>query len=216
MKDSDSPPPFLLPYMLGPVHRSIWANWTYWTYSWPCVCAARRVCITSSLQQNRPLSRMQEPEMKAWPGIQTLWSTQPPPPSLSILNPPPTPSILLLPSPPPAAPPQLAVEDGFSESSWDQDQRQITADVYAKCNMETPQLCPHYWFFSLLLLTPSLSPHFPASFFIEAQYYAVWNLKKKGPRTLLQMKQKRKEVGGGDLAVPSYACLHLESILWCK
>lgn len=58
-------------------------------------------------------------------------------------SPPPTPSIsppLSLPSPKP----QLAAEDGFSESSWDQDQRQITADVYAKCNMETPQLCPHY------------------------------------------------------------------------
>lgn len=37
-----------------------------------------------------------------------------------------------------------AVGDGFSESSWDGDQRQITADVYAKCNMElTPTPCPH-------------------------------------------------------------------------
>ncbi len=60
--------------------------------------------------------------------------------------------------PPPSLHPQLAVEDGFSESSWDQDQRQITADVYAKCNMETPQLCPHYWFFSLFFQPLSLCP----------------------------------------------------------
>lgn len=141
------------------------------------------------------------------------------------------PLLLSLPaSPPPSlhSPhPQLAVEDGFSESSWDWDQRQITADVYAKCNMETPQLCPHYWFFSLLFhplsLTLSLSPHFSASFLSKHNTTQCEIWRKKGPRTLFHMKgvkkkKKRKWRGGGvyDLAVPSYACLHLEPILWCK
>lgn len=79
----------------------------------------------------------------------------------------------------------------------------------------------------LSLLASPLSHSVPFSsflrfIFIQAQYYAVWNLKKKGPQTLFQMKKKKKkrenEEGGKeyDLTLPSYACLHLESILWCK
>lgn len=111
------------------------------------------------------------------------------------------PLLLSLPaSPPPSlhSPhPQLAVEDGFSESSWDWDQRQITADVYAKCNMETPQLCPHYWFFSLLFhplsLTLSLSPHFSASFLSKHNTTQCEIWRKKSPRTLFHMKGVKKK-----------------------
>lgn len=173
------------------------------------VCAARRVCITSSLQRNRHLSRMHEPEMKAWPGIQTLWSTSPPPPpfllSLSLTLHPLLPSLPSLPCPPspPSPHPQLAVEDGFSESSWDQDQRQITADVYAKCNMETPQLCPHYWFFSLvshpLSLTLSLSPHFSASFLSKhnATQCEIWRKKAPEPSSRWSRAERAAGVGVG-------------------
>lgn len=107
-------------------------------------------------------------EVRAWhPGSVVASPTLPPPTlSLSLTLHPLLPSLPHSPLPP--SHPPLAIEDGFSESSRDEDQRQITADVYAKCNMETPQLCPHYWFFSLFLhpisLTLSLSPHFSASF----------------------------------------------------
>lgn len=126
----------------GCLAQSVWAYWTYWTYSCPPVCSQESLHFIQSAVKKDISAEC----VKAWPGIQTLWSTTPP--FLFSLHPQPSthslhPSLFPLPYPP-SPHPQLAAEDGFSESSWDQDQRQITADVYAKCNMETPQLCPHY------------------------------------------------------------------------
>lgn len=162
----------------------------YLQQNFVAVCKMRKICFTFSLQWLMDLSRMYKP----CPGIQALWSTLPPispktnshpcPTFLSFLKPPPTTSthppltsFFLL----PFLHPQLAVEDGFSESSWDWDQRQITADVYAKCNMETLKLHSHYWFFSFLF-HPQLAwlcPFLLISLliFIQAQWYSVWNLK---------------------------------------
>lgn len=72
----------------------------------------------------------------------------------------------------------------------------------------------------LSLLPAPLSHSVPFSsflcfIFIEAQYYAVWNLKKKGPPNPIPDETEKKGVEGG-VTLPGYACLHLESILWCK
>lgn len=78
--------------------------------------------------------------MQACPGIHTLRWTAPPPTSplsFAIFNPSPTPSKPPLPSP--SVPhPQLAAEDGFSESSWDGDQRQITATSMQNVTWKPP------------------------------------------------------------------------------
>lgn len=210
-------------------------------HAWPhaLVCLGRldildSLCAARSLHFIQSAAKKKSSQQNVWTGDEGLaWHpdsvVDPPSPKLHFLSlsstlRPLLPSLPLFPLPSPPSPhPQLAVEDGFSESSWDQDQRQITADVYAKCNMETPQLCPHYWFFSLffhaLSLTPSVSPHFSASFLSKHNTTQCEIWRKKAPRTLFQMKQKRKEKrgwGGGGVVVPGYACLHLESILWCK
>lgn len=167
------------------------------------LCAARRVCITSSLQQKRHLSRSMN---RRWsPGLASRLCGRLPlllSPSLTLH--PLLPSLPLSPLPSlPFPHPQLAVEDGFSESSWDQDQRQITADVYAKCNMETPQLCPHYWFFSLfsypLSLPLSLSLHFSTSFLSKhnTTQCEIWRKKPPEPSSRWSKKRKRKWGGGG-------------------
>lgn len=69
------------PCLSGPVYQSVCANWTYWTYSWLLVCSQESLHYIQSATKKRHLSRMYEPEMKAWPGIQALWST---PPSFSL------------------------------------------------------------------------------------------------------------------------------------
>lgn len=104
-------------------------------------------------------------------------------------------------SPLPLSHPPLAIEDGFSESSRDEDQRQITADVYAKCNMETPQLCPHYWFFSLFFHPLSLCPFLlisPLHFYPSTILRSV-KFEEERPHTVFQRKPSGSEDGGGGL-----------------
>lgn len=80
------------------------------------------------------------------PGLASTYCGGPPPPPppptsplfFSLFNPPPTPS-----RPSSSAPhPQLAAEDGFSESSWDRDQREITATSMQNVMWKPPSYVP--------------------------------------------------------------------------
>lgn len=124
----------------GPVRCCVWAAWTCWTHSWSSAASA----LHPLRSRNARLSRMCEPETRAWSGIHILrWTPSPPSPptsplSFSLSNPPPTPS---RPSPS-ATHPQLAAEDGFSESSWDPDQREITATSMQNVMWKPPSYVP--------------------------------------------------------------------------
>lgn len=70
-----------------------------------------------------------------------------------------------------------------------------------------------------LSLAPSLSPHFSASFLSKhnTTQCEIWRKSPPEPSSRWNRKWRRRGVGcRGGSAVPGYACLHLESILWCK
>lgn len=178
-----------------------------------CVVQTGHSGLTASAKKKKNKSRqnVRTEQEKSWPGISggLCGRQQPPPPH----TPSPTPCLALH----PLLQPRLAGEDGFSESSWDPDQRQITADVYAKCNMETPQLCPRYWFpllpFSHL---PSPPPFLLISllhFNPSTIYYRVWNLKEDRRSWEPSLTEE------SDSAVLRSACLYLKSWkswwYWC-
>lgn len=223
MKAWDPPPPCLP----GPVHQSVWQT-GHTGLTAGHLCAARRICIASSLQQKRHLSRSMN---RRWsPGLASRLCGRLPPPSLSILNPPPTPSIPPpLPCPPfhPPTPNWLwkmasvshlgtKIKGKLQPTSmqnviWKPPSYVLTIDFSLSSPIPSLSLCP------FLLISPL---HFYPSTILRSVKFE----EKSPPNPLPDEAKKEKEsgacggvcVGGGDLAVPSYACLHLESILWCK
>lgn len=157
------------------------------------------VCASSAPQPKRT------PQQNVWTGDSGLvWHRHtavdsPPQPtsplSFSLFNPPPTPS-----RPSSSAPhSQLAAEDGFSESSWDRDQREITATSMQNVMWKPPSYVPTIdsspsTSIPMLSVRPFLLISLPLFY-----RNAVWNPKrKKSSENLLQMKQKRQNgrVGG--------------------
>lgn len=196
--------------------REHFSNHTYSIWAWE----ARRIrlsgqtghtgltavsqCSQESLQQKRHLSRMYEPETKAWPSIQALWSTLPSPPSLSILNPPPTPSI-----PPPLSPPLPPPTPNWlwKMASVSHLGTEIKGKLQPTSMQNVIWKPPSYvltidFFLSLL---PSPLPHsipfssFLRFIFIQAQYYSVKFEEKRPPNPLPDEEKKKKEneKGGG-------------------
>lgn len=207
--------------MVGPVHWCVWADWadwTCWTYR-TRGCSQQHLHLIYSAAETHVSARMCEPEMQAWPGIHTLRWTPPPKKNLLFLSPSSTLHPLLpnLPCPPPLSPTLNWLQKMASVSHLGME---IKGKLQRRlCKMQRGN--PPAMFSLLILLSPLPSPcsqavlfsSFPCFVFIEVQYNAVWNSKrKKSSPNLLQMKQKRQNWGG----VPGYACLHLQSILWCK
>lgn len=182
----------------------VWADWTCWTHSWSsAVSALHPLC-----SRNTHLSRMCEPETQAWSGTHTLRWT--PPRHLPFLSPslalhPPLPC---LPCPPPLPPhPQLAAEDGFSESSWDPDQREIIATSMQNVMWKPPSSVltidsSPSTFIPMLSVRPSLLVSLPRFIVVQCEI----RRRKKPPQTFY--KRNRKD----GMGVPGYACLHLQSI----
>lgn len=171
---------------------------------------------------------MCEPEMKAWPGIQTLWSTPPPP--NSTFSPYPQPSAHSFhPSPsfpcPPLRPP--TPNWLWKMASVSHLGTKIKGKLQPTSMQNVIWKPPSYVLtidFSLSSSMPSLSRR-PFLLISRLHFYRSTILRSvkfeekrpPEPYSRWNRKERRRGVGGGGwLAVPGYACLHLESILWCK
>lgn len=144
------------------------------------------------------------------PGLAPTHCGGPPPTSplsFSIFSPPPSPSMPPVPSP--SAPhPQLAAEDGFSESSWDPDQREITATSMQNVMWKPPSYVltidsSPSTFIPMLSVRPSLLVPLPRFIVVQCEI----RRRKSPPQTFYKRNRKDR------MGVPGYACLHLQSIL---
>ena len=130
---------------LGPVQRCVWADWACWTCR-PCSRSRQHLPFIRSEQKHT--TQQEHVNWRCRPGLASTLRWDPhknttSPLSFSIFNSPPTPSKAPHPHLHPHHP-QLAAENGFSESSRDGDQRQITVTSMQNVTWKPPQLCSDY------------------------------------------------------------------------